>query len=103
MRQQWARARCQRAVAGVGVAGNLFISRIDAEPEVAAMPSGLHSEERGIQAQPHKHEKDVLLMGQGWARCGLGKIRHNETEYRQGNDHPKVGVGALEIVLLLAM
>ena len=67
------------------------------------MPSGLHGEESGIQAQPDKHEKDVLLMGQDWARCGLGKIRHNETEYRQGNDHPKIGVGALEIVLLLAM
>jgi hypothetical protein len=66
MRQQWARPRCQRAVAGVGVGGNLFMSRIGAEPEVAAMPSGLHREERGIQAQPHKHEEDVLVMGQNW-------------------------------------
>ena len=77
MRQQWARPRCQRAVASVGVGGNLFMSRIGAKPEVATMPPGLHGEECGIQAQPHNHEKDVLLMGQGWARCGLGVIRHN--------------------------
>ena len=87
----------------LGVARNSFMTPIGVEFEVAAIPSGLHGEESGIKAHPDKHEKDVLLMGQDWARCGLGKIRHNETEYRQWNDQPKIGVGALEIVLLLTM
>ena len=59
----------------IGAAGNLFIGHAGTKSEVTAVPSGLHGEERGIQAQAHQHEKDVLIMGQERARCGHSKIR----------------------------
>ena len=67
------------------------------------MPAGLHCQKRGVEADSNQREKFFLCVRQGRTGRGLSEIRQDQRQHHQGDDDGEIGVGALKIVLLLAM
>ena len=71
--------------------------------EIAAVPPGLDRQEGGIKADRDKDQEVLLREGERRARRGLGVVGQDQAQHDQRDDHAEVGVGALEVVLLLAV
>ncbi len=71
--------------------------------EEFAMAAGLNGQERNEQPHGDQYQKPLLAVGERGAWRGLREIGQHQAEYRQRYDHAEIGVGALQIVLLLSM
>jgi hypothetical protein len=97
-----ARAR-ERHGAACGDDGARAFLVLVGEAEEAAMPAGLHRQKRGVEADPNQREKHLLGVRQVRTWRGLSEIRQDQRQHHQCDDDSEIGVGALKIVLLLAM
>src|SRR6185437_8202224 len=69
--------------------------------EIAPMTPGLDGKKGDVKTNRHDAKKYLLSKRKRWSGCGGGEIRKGQREHRQGNDHAKIGIRALQVVVLL--
>src|SRR3954454_9720478 len=69
--------------------------------EVVPVPPGLQREEGSVEAHGHDCDEGALPNRQRRPRRRLRKVGQQQAERDQRQDHPEIGVRALQIVVLL--